>query len=378
MSGKTFKKELMFKWHEKVVKVVDERVQLGQGAGGELMQRLIREVLIPRLRKGEVDSSSSGLPPDLLDDSASVGDVAFTIDGHTIWPLEFPGGDIGSLSVFGTVNDLAVVGAVPKALALSMVIEEGLGRDVLERVASSIGESAQTAGVAIVTGDTKVVEKGGVKGMITSTAGIGWRHPALSRCIALSEPMKYGRPLGAQWLRDDAVRPGDHIILTGSVGDHGISLLSFREGYGFDTDVRSDLASLNGLISNAIEAGGLSSAKDLTRGGLSNALNEWAGKSVCSIEVNEAEIPVKGPVASACDMLGFDPFEIGNEGKAIIAVANGLEEEVLKEIRKDPSGKDAVLIGRAKEGKGRVILETSIGGRRIMDPPYGDPVPRIC
>ncbi len=358
--------------------MTDERVQLGQGAGGELMQELLHGVLIPRIRRKTSEPPGIGLSADLLDDSASIRDLAFTIDGHTIWPLEFPGGDIGSLSVCGTVNDLAVVGAVPEALALSMVIEEGLSMDLLERISASIGRTSETAGVRVITGDTKVVEQGGVKGLITSTAGIGWRHPDLSTCIALSDPVGNNRPKGQSWLRDDAVRPGDSIILTGSVGDHGISLLSFREGYGFDTDLVSDVAPLVQLLGTSIKKGGLSSAKDLTRGGLSNGLNEWARKSNCSILVDETEIPLKGPVISACDMLGMDPFEIGNEGKAIIAVAEGMVDEVLKVVRSDPLGKDAMIIGRAMEGKPRVILETSIGGKRIMDPPYGDPVPRIC
>ena len=342
------------------------------------MQELLHEVLIPRIRRKTSEAEGVGLSADLLDDSASIRDLAFTIDGHTIWPLVFPGGDIGSLSVCGTVNDLAVVGAVPEALALSMVIEEGLSMDLIERISASIGRTSEAAGVRVITGDTKVVEQGGVKGLITSTAGIGWRHPDLSNCISLSDPVRNNRPEDQSWLRDDAVRPGDSIILTGSVGDHGISLLSFREGYGFDTDLVSDVAPLVQLLGSAIKKGGLSSAKDLTRGGLSNGLNEWARKSKCSILVDEAEIPLKGSVISACDMLGMDPFEIGNEGKAIIAVAEGMVDEVLKVVRSEPLGKDVAIIGRAMEGKPRVILETTIGGKRIMDPPYGDPVPRIC
>jgi len=355
----------------------DDRVQMGQGAGGELMQELLRDIVLPRLRKG-VPIDRGGLDAELLDDSASVGDLAFTIDAHTIWPLEFPGGDIGSLSVCGTVNDLAVVGAVPEAMALSMVIEEGLPIDTLERISDSLGAAALKAGVRIITGDTKVVESGGIKGMITSTAGIGYRHPSLMECLSLARVNELERPKGQSWLRDDSVRPSDHIILTGHVGDHGIALVSFREGYGFDTDVSSDVAPLNGLMDRSIREGGVAAAKDLTRGGLANALNEWASKSGHGIEVQESEIPVRDAVLSACDMLGFDPFEIGNEGKAILAVADGMEEEVLKQIRREPLGRNAAIIGRVIEGKSRVVLETSIGGKRIMDPPYGDPVPRIC
>lgn len=350
-------------------------VKLGQGAGGELMQELLRTILIPNIR-GSIEIEDSGLAPDLMDDSAVINDVAMTIDGHTVWPLEFPGGDIGSLSVCGTVNDLAVVGAVPRALALSMVIEEGLSMELLERVSKSIGRSSREAGVAVITGDTKVVERGGVKGMVVTTAGIGFRHPSLERCLDLSG--RSTRPKGQSWLRDDSIRPNDHIILTGSVGDHGISLLSFREGYGFDTDLSSDVAPLTSLMYEAIEVGGITAAKDLTRGGLANGLNEWSSKSGYGIEVNEGSIPVKPQVVSACDMLGLDPFEIGNEGKAIIAVVDGMEDNVLSSIKAHPLGRDAEIIGRVIKGKPRVVIETAIGGRRIMDAPYGDPVPRIC
>jgi hydrogenase expression/formation protein HypE len=212
--------------------------------------------------------------------------------------------------------------------------------------------------------------------MVTSTAGIGSRHPLLDDCIDIAGRKE--RPSNLHWLRDDASIPGDHIILSGSVGDHGVSLLSFREGYGFDTDIISDIAPMNGIMDRSIRAGGIASAKDLTRGGLSNGLNEWAKKTGNEILVSEDSIPVKAEVISACDMLGMDPFEIGNEGKIIIAVADGHQEDVLKTIRSTDYGKDASIIGRVRKGKPRVILETSVGGKRIMDPPYGDPVPRIC
>ncbi|MGA1822068.1 MAG: AIR synthase-related protein [Thermoplasmatota archaeon] len=362
---------------------MDDRrsVQLGDGAGGELMQKMLSDVILPRIRGRQLEIGEEDLSADILDDSASVEDWAFTIDGHTIWPLEFPGGDIGSLSVFGTVNDLAVVGAEPVALALSMVIEEGLDLHLLQRIVGSIGKASELSGVGVITGDTKVVERGGVKGMIVTTSGMGKRHPDLDLCLEKAGDLRKeaGSPgMKSRWLRDDSPRPGDAIILTGSVGDHGISLLSFREGYGFETDLISDLAPLNGLIGSAIEAGGIVAAKDLTRGGLANGLNEWARKSGFRIEVSEETIPVKKSVLSACDMLGLDPFEIGNEGKAIICTAPGIEEDILKVLRSHDIGRDSAIIGRVVEGRGDVILETEVGGRRIMDPPYGDPVPRIC
>ncbi|MBN1390609.1 MAG: hydrogenase expression/formation protein HypE [Candidatus Thermoplasmatota archaeon] len=358
-----------------------KKISLGEGAGGELMQKMLKELVLPLVRRTNVPADPTGLPPELLDDSAAVDDMAITIDGHTVWPLEFPGGDIGSLSVYGTVNDLWVVGARPKALALSMVIEEGLDRSLLSRISSSIGSASELASVQIATGDTKVVERGGVKGMVITTAGIGQRHSLLEdnhrRATLLREKRGVERPMSS-WLRDDGIREGDVIILSGSVGDHGISLLSFREGYGFETELGSDLACVGEVIESSLKVGGVIAAKDLTRGGLSNGLNEWCGKSGCSIEVREMDIPVKPAVISACDMLGLDPYEIGNEGKVILGVAPGSEEEILKAVKGTPIGREASIIGRVGVKGRRVVLETEVGGKRIMDPPYGDPVPRIC
>jgi hydrogenase expression/formation protein HypE len=359
----------------------EDRIQLGDGAGGELMQRLLKDIILPLIRKEMINHDPSGIPPELLDDSAVINDVAFTIDGHTVWPLEFPGGDIGSLSVMGTVNDLWVVGAKPKALALSMVIEEGTERSLIERISGSIGRSSEEADVRIVTGDTKVVEKGGVKGMLISSAGIGWRHDELDENLRKASDLreKNGSELvSTRWLRDDNIRPGDVLILSGSIGDHGISLLSFREGYGFETELTSDISSVGEIIEAGLDVGGMVAAKDLTRGGLANALNEWTAKSGYSIHVREEDIPIKDAVKSACDMLGFDPLEIGNEGKVILAVAPGSEDRILEAVRMTNIGKDAAIIGEVMGIGSHVILETEVGGKRIMDPPYGDPVPRIC
>ncbi|MGA1873516.1 MAG: AIR synthase-related protein [Thermoplasmatota archaeon] len=342
---------------------------------------MLKELVIPFVRRSSGGEDQEGVPPELLDDSAVIDNVAFTIDGHTVWPLEFPGGDIGSLSVFGTVNDLWVVGARPKALALSMVIEEGLEASLLERISASIGKASGEADVTVATGDTKVVERGGVKGMVVSTAGIGSHHPLLSSNLDRASELRGAKGMDAPsstWLRDDGVIEGDVIILSGTVGDHGISLLSFREGYGFETELMSDLASVGGVMEAAMRTGGLIAAKDLTRGGLANGLNEWCSKSGNSITVRESDIPVKEAVLSACDMLGLDPFEIGNEGKVILAVAPGCEEEVLSAVRRTPVGRHASIIGVVGAKGKNVVLETGVGGRRIMDPPYGDPVPRIC
>lgn len=348
----------------------ENTVSLGEGAGGELMQSMLKDLVLPLIRT-EGNDAGSGVPPSLLDDSATVGDVAFTIDGHTVWPLEFPGGDIGSLSVYGTVNDLCSVGARPEALALSLVLEEGIEKGLLGRISRSVGAASERSGVTVVTGDTKVVERGGVKGMIITTAGIGRKHPLVDESLE-----KAGR--GPGWLRDDSLRPGDKIILTGPVGDHGVSLLSFREGYGFETELVSDLAPMVDVMDRALGVGGVVAAKDLTRGGLANGLNEWSRKNDLSLNVMEERIPMREPVRSACDLLGLDPFEIGNEGKMILGVAPGFEEAVLSALRTCPLSKDSEIIGTVSERKGPVVLETVVGGKRILDPPYGDPVPRIC
>jgi hydrogenase expression/formation protein HypE len=260
-------------------------------------------------------------------------------------------------------------------------MEEGLERILLERISRSIGIASEKADVMVVTGDTKVVERGGVKGMLVTTAGIGGRHDMLHENLKRASGLrmeKGNKAISGSWLRDDQIKPGDLIILSGTVGDHGISLLSFREGYGFETELESDLASMGGLMDAAIKVGGVVSAKDLTRGGLANGLNEWAQKSGFGIDVEEDDIPLRDAVRSACDMLGLDPFEIGNEGKVILGVVPGSEEDVLKAVRSIPEGKDAQIIGKVRERKGKVVLNTGIGGKRIMDPPYGDPVPRIC
>lgn len=356
-------------------------IAVSDGAGGELMQRMLSDHVLPLIRDRSGDAPGPELDPSLLDDSASVGDTAFTIDGYTVWPLEFPGGDIGRLAVCGTVNDLSVVGACPQALALSYVVEEGMDVELLRRISASVGSASKEAGVRIVTGDTKVVERGGVRGMIITTAGIGGRSPYLDPCLERSRALREGSGMpwkASRWLRDDLLVPGDELIVTGDVGTHGIALLSFREGYGFHTDLSSDAAPLNSLMEKAMKKGGIVSAKDLTRGGLANGLNEWARKSGCQLLVDEASIPIADAVRSATDLLGLDPLEIGNEGVALIAAAPGAGDEVLEAICKDRYGSGARIIGRVVEGPPRAVLRTVVGGKRIIDPPHGDPVPRIC
>ena len=346
------------------------KVILNHGAGGELMQEFLSKHVTSHFPKMKAD-----VPLDSMDDSAVVDDVVFTIDGHTVKPLFFPGGDIGKLSVAGTVNDISVMGATPIALACSVVIEEGLDVDIVDRVFDSMGRTAEGCGVPIATGDTKVVGAGAVDQMFMSTSAIGKRSDILDSDLA--KAAEY-RPVKHRWCTDSNVKPGDAIIVSGYMGDHGVSLLSFREGYGFDTELQSDVAPLNKMIAEGLKAGGIVAMKDPTRGGLANTLNEWCSKSHIGMEIDSSAIPIRDGVANACDMLGIDPLSIGNEGKCVIGVVPEMADEVLKAIRRTPEGKDAAIIGHAVDGVERVVLRTEIGGRRILEAPAGDPVPRIC
>jgi len=346
------------------------KVIMNHGAGGELMQEFISQHIT-----GHFPKMRAEVPLDALDDSAVVDDVVFTIDGHTVNPLFFPGGDIGKIAVSGTVNDIAVMGAQPIGIACSAILEEGLDIDVVDRAMDSMGRTAEGCGVPIVTGDTKVMGAGELDKMVISTAAIGKRPAYLDHDMAVANQY---RPVASRWCADSNVRPGDRIIVSGYVGDHGVALLSFREGYGFESTVQSDVQPLNKMIRRGLEVGGITAMKDPTRGGLANTLNEWAEKSKCQLDIEEAAIPLREGVINACDLLGIDPLSIGNEGKAVIAVVPDMADAVLKAIRTTSEGRDAAIIGTAAAGPSRVILNTEVGGRRILEPPSGDPVPRIC
>ena len=346
------------------------RVTMGHGAGGELMHELLSLHIIPFLPQFPVE-----VPLRSFDDSAVVDDVVFTTDGHTVKPLFFPGGDIGSLSVCGTVNDISVMGATPLAMALSMILEEGLDIDVLEKVVKSIGQYSELAGVPVVTGDTKVLEPGAVDSMVVTTSAIGKRSPYMDHNLQVAREY---RPVTSKWLTDDNIQDGDAIIVTGTLGDHGIALLSFREGYGFETEVKSDVAPLNKLIEDVLKVVGAVSMKDPTRGGFANAINEWSFKSRVGVVIEETAVPISEPVRNACELLGLDPLTIGNEGKAVIGCVPEMAEEILKALRKSPLGKNAAIVGKATKRFERVVLHTEVGGHRILEPPVGDPVPRIC
>jgi hydrogenase expression/formation protein HypE len=349
-----------------------DKIRLAQGAGGQMMDKLIKDKILKYFEKS---SKSAEIPLSMLDDSAVIDDIVFSTDSHTVQPIIFPGGDLGSLAVAGTVNDIAVMGAKPIALSAGFIIEEGLSIETFETIVKSMGEVAYEAGVPIVTGDTKVVENGAIQEFMINTSGIGKRTPLLDKNI---DVVKKFRTFDQRWLLDSNLKNGDKIILSGNISEHGIALMSFREGYGFDTQIKSDIAPINGLMEKALTVGGIVSAKDPTRGGFANTVNEFSEKSKVGIIIKEEVIPIPRGVRSACDMLGIDPLEIGNEGKVVISVVKEKADEVLAEIKKHPLGKNAAIIGEATDKIKGVVLKTTVGGKRNLHKPIGDPVPRIC
>ncbi len=332
-----------------------DKILLAHGSGGRLAHRLIDEVVIAALGNPILDR---------LDDAAVLdleGRIAFTTDSYVVSPIFFPGGDIGRLAVCGTINDLSTSGARPRYLSLSLIVEEGLPREALARVLASIQVTAEEAGVAIVTGDTKVVERGSVDRLYINTAGVG----EIPAGIDLS-----GRN----------ARPGDLVLLSGSIGDHGIAVMSVREGLRFGTALTSDCAPLSGLVADMIAASEkIRCLRDPTRGGLATTLNELAGQSGVRIVVEEEKIPVKEEVVAACEMLGFDPLYVANEGKLVAVVDPQDAERVLAAMHETPYGKEAAIIGRIEDGpSGRVAMRTRLGATRLVDMLVGDLLPRIC
>jgi len=334
------------------------------------MQGLIKDLILRSL-----GGSKAEVPLEALDDSAVIDEIVLKSDSHTVKPLFFPGGDIGRLAVSGTVNDIAVMGAEPIALASGLILEEGLPITRLERILRSMRETCREAGVPVITGDTKVVEKGALDECVINTSGIGRRSPYLD---ANFKEVRKHRDLQARWLLDSNLRAGDRVIVSGTVGDHGLAVLSRREGYRFEAEIISDVKPLNHLVGKLLQVGGVVKMKDPTRGGLANTLNEWSEKSKVGFRIREEAIPVREGVQAACEMLGIDPLEVGNEGKLIIGVVAEKADELLTALGETPEGKDAAVIGEATDEFNQVVLETNVGGRRVMLPPLGDPIPRIC
>jgi hydrogenase expression/formation protein HypE len=330
------------------------KVSLMHGGGGEVMGELLR--VLTRLEH----NNAGGIGLEALDDGAVIPlggqNIIFTTDSHVVRPIFFPGGDIGRLSVCGTVNDLAMMGGRPVALSCGMIIEEGFLIADLERIVSSMDLALGECGANLVTGDTKVVERGSLDGIVINTAGIG---------------------IAQTVVRDSGLCAGDHIIVNGTLGDHGIAIMAHREGFDLGEQIRSDVAPLWGLVERAMDAGAIHAMKDPTRGGFASAINEMARKSGVSVRIREQEIPIRRSVLSASGMLGIDPLEVANEGKVIMGVPERDASAVLHALRSHPLGRDAADIGFVTSGS-HVIMETSVGGERFIEPPLGDPVPRVC
>jgi len=335
------------------------KIGMSHGAGGEIMQDLISDIILGNIKNKKVNG---GVGLDELDDGASIPfgeyEIIISTDSHTIHPIFFPGGDIGKISMAGTINDVSVMGAKPLAIASAMVLSEGFLSEDLTKIVKSMDAVSREVDVAIVTGDTKVMEKDKLDKIIITTTGIG---------IVKKGEVK----------RDSNLKVGDQIILTGSVGDHGIALMSYREGFGFETDLQSDVAPVWGMVKAALDVGGVDAMKDPTRGGIANALNELASKSGVGMLIDEDRIPLKREVIAASEMLGIDPYEVANEGKVIMGVEKNKAEEILQAIRNTKYGKEAQIIGEVTQGR-HVILDTIVGGRRILEEPIADPVPRVC
>lgn len=352
-----------------------DRVTLGHGGGGVLTAELVEHVILPGFGEaaGDVTVDAAVLElrptPQPPPRSAGVGSspdhnparLAFTTDGYVVRPLIFPGGDIGSLAVNGTVNDLAMAGAQPLALSAGFVLEEGLELATLHRIATSMGAAATAAGVAIAAGDTKVVEAGNADGMYITTAGVGVV------------------PSGVD-VRPERAAPDDVIIVSGDIGVHGITVLSQRDGLEFGTELESDSAALNGLVATVLDAcPDVHVLRDLTRGGLAAALCEIAQTADVGLSFDEARLPVPGPVAAACGFLGLDPTHVANEGKLVAIVPAVDADAVMTAMRAHPAGTAAVAIGTVTdEHPGTVVCRTPLGASRIVDRPLGEQLPRIC
>ncbi|UCE29811.1 MAG: hydrogenase expression/formation protein HypE [Candidatus Bathyarchaeota archaeon] len=347
-----------------------KQITMTHGAGGTVMNSLNKNYVLKHL-----GGSSAEVPLEALDDAAVIGDIVLKSDSHAVKPIFFPGGDIGRLAVAGTVNDIAVLGAEPTGLSCGFILEEGLLMDELERILVSMSKACREADVYIVTGDTKVVEKGALGGCVINTSGIGIRNEALEKNIA---EVKKRRVFDAQWILDSNLREGDKIIVSGTMGDHGLAVLSSQEGYDFGSHITSDVAPLNKLIMHLLHIGGIVAMKDPTRGGLSNTLNELSEKSKVGILAHEEKIPMRGDVKAACEMLGLDPLEVGNEGKVVVGVIPQKAEEILAALKETEEGKKAQIVGETTKEFSQVVLKTTVGGKRILAPPIGDPIPRIC
>ena len=343
------------------------------GAGGTVMHELVKNYVV----KYFGNFGNAEVPLEAMDDAAVVGDIVLKSDSHAVKPIFFPGGDIGRIGISGTVNDIACLGAEPYALACGLILEEGLAFSDLEKILVSMRETCEEAGVGIITGDTKVVEKGSLGGCVMNVSGIGRRTEALESNLRVVR--QHRSDFKARWLLDSNLNLGDQIIVSGTLGDHGLAVLSAQQGLTFGSKIKSDVKPLNRLIQRMLgKIGGVVTLKDPTRGGLADALNELSEKSDAGILIQENRIPIREDVRAASEMLGLDPLEVGNEGKIIIGAVPGKAEPLLNWLKETEEGKEAEIIGEVTGDFRGVAMQTAVGGKRIIARPVGDPVPRIC
>jgi len=332
------------------------RVDMSHGSGGRAMAQLIDELFVAAF-----DNEWLRQLNDQASFAVSSGRMVMATDSHVVWPLFFPGGDIGCLAVHGTINDVAMAGARPLYLSTTFILEEGFPLAELQRIVKSMAAAARDARVPIVTGDTKVVEKGKGDGVFITTTGVG---------IV---------PDGVE-ISADRARPGDQVLVSGTLGDHGVAIMSFRENLDFETTIRSDTAALHGLVGAMVEAvPGIRCLRDPTRGGLAATLNEFARQSGVGFRIREKDLPVRPEVHAACEFLGLDPLSVANEGKLVAVCAPGDAARLLEVMRAHPLGRDASVVGEAIEDPHRFVqMETSFGGARMVDWLSGEQLPRIC
>ncbi len=330
------------------------KVNMMHGAGGEVMGELLQTLT------KFTHNNAGGIGLEALDDGAVIPlngqNLVFTTDSHIVRPIFFPGGDIGRISVCGTINDLAMMGGRPIALSCGMIIEEGFDIADLAKIVASMDDALGEAGANLVTGDTKVMEKGALDGIAINTAGIG---------------------IAQKVVRDNGLQPGDAIIVSGTLGDHGLAIMAHREGFDLGEQIKSDVAPLWTMVEKVLDAGTVHAMKDPTRGGFASTINDMARKSGVQVRIKEDLIPIRKNVKSAAAMLGIDPLEVANEGKVVMGVPASDVDAILAALRSHKYGKDATVVGTVTKGA-HVIMETSIGGERFIEPPMGDPVPRVC
>ncbi|MFX0106771.1 MAG: hydrogenase expression/formation protein HypE [Candidatus Hodarchaeota archaeon] len=334
-------------------------IETAHGAGGRIMQRLLEDVIIPSFGRRKI--GTIGL--DEMDDGATLsvknGGFIVCTDAHTIHPLFFPGGNIGTLTACGTINDLAVMGAQPIAMTNTVIVEEGFQIETLREILKSLNDIIEPLGVSMIAGDTKVMPRGTLDQLVMSTTGVG--------TVYKDKPVA-----------DSGAQPCDDIIITGPIGDHGVSLLAHREGLQFETDLVSDLAPIWEPIRDCLDIGGVHAMKDPTRGGTAVALNEIASKSKIEMEIDESLLPIRQAVESLCEILGLDALHMSCEGTAVMVVDPSNTQAILDALKKHDTTKESTVIGKVLEGTPRVVMRTEIGGKKVVQVPYGEPIPRVC